>query len=155
VELGDGLVLATNSSNGFELNTAVQNLWSMAVLGQQMNAYPPAGRALPLAGMIGLGIAIVFALPLLAAMIVFLIQLKRGGRRFTGINPRRLWLVLPWALLASFWWYWIYSPFKLFFPTTFPDTWPLPQTAYVMAVLLAWLAFSVLVVFSQKVRTAK
>jgi len=150
LERGEGLVVATNSSYGFELNTAIQGLWTTTALGRSLHVYPPAARVLPLAAKIGWGIAIVFALSLLAAALVFVFQLKLGKRRLTGLNPRRLWLALPWAVLALFWWYWIYSPFRLFFPPSFPDTWPVPQAAYVLAALLAWLVFSVITAFSAR-----
>jgi CubicO group peptidase (beta-lactamase class C family) len=155
VDRREGLVVATNSSNGFEFNTAIQDLWSRVSLGRGTNVFPPAAPALPLPARIGLGFALVFAVPLLAAGLVFFIQIRRGARRFAGLDPRRLWLALPWAVLAAFWWYWIYSPIKLFFPTTIPDFWPIPQTAYVMAVLLAWLGFSVVAAFSRKTRLAE
>jgi hypothetical protein len=54
---------------------------------------------------------------------------------------------LPWVLLALFWWYWVYSPSRGLLPTTFPEVWPLPQAAYVMVVLLAWVALSVGIAF--------
>jgi CubicO group peptidase (beta-lactamase class C family) len=140
--LGEGLVFASNSSNGFPLNTAVEDLWVQNTMKVSTNVFPPVTDRLGLAGKTGLGIAAVFGFPLIMTVVVFSLQVTSGKRRLAQLSPVRLMWAIPWAALALFWWYWIYAPFHLALPPSFPDLWPLPQTALVLGVLLAWVALS-------------
>jgi hypothetical protein len=120
------------------------------VLGKSVNVNAPASRSLSAAALLWLGVALILAVPWLAAAIVFILQLRQGRRRFSRLRPKRLGWTLLWAILTLVLWYWIYSPIRLFLPPSFPDFWPMPQTGYVMAALLAWLVYSVVIAFSDR-----
>ena len=146
----EGLVMAVNSANGFELLTAVQDLWTQSLLMQRSNVYPPASDLLGFQGRAALLIAAVLGAAWLLTAALFIIQLRSGKRHFSPPRqqlrqiPRLLsWVgLLPWLLLALFWWYWLYAPVRGLLPTTFPDLWQVPQTALVMIVLFAWVVLS-------------
>jgi CubicO group peptidase (beta-lactamase class C family) len=142
IERRVGLVMATNSANGFPLLTAVQNLWMKTVQGASVNVYPPASDLLGIQGRAGWIIVGVLGGWWALAALVFAAQLGTGRRQAGRFHPLRLLGVTPWALLALFWWYWLYSPNKRLLPPTFPDVWPLPQADYVLIVLLSWVVLS-------------
>jgi hypothetical protein len=142
--LREGLVMSVNSSNGFPLNAAVQNLW-WSVLGGGTTAYEPAPEpdTLPLQSVVDLALTGLFTLALLIALVIFVINLRRGRRVWSRL-PSRAGLVGAgvWLILALFWVYWFYTSLPLFFPPSFPDLWHTPQVDLVLGSLLAWVAFS-------------
>jgi CubicO group peptidase (beta-lactamase class C family) len=147
----EGLVLATNSANGFPLLTAVEDLWAQTALSEHVNIVPPVSDLLGVPGRIGWGIAAALGAAWVLSGAVFLTQL-RSSRRAARFRPLRLLGSLPWVLLALFWWYWFYSPERGLLPTTFPDAWPLPQAAYVLTALLAWVVLSLGMAFYPRER---
>jgi hypothetical protein len=60
---------------------------------------------------------------------------------------RRLFVVLPWAVLALVWGFLFYS--SLLIPGGAPDVWPL-HVHMVMALFLIWVVFSLFVMFLPK-----
>ncbi|RPI29664.1 MAG: class A beta-lactamase-related serine hydrolase [Chloroflexota bacterium] len=151
----EGVVMATNSANGFSLLTAVQNLWVNTALGDHVNVYPPPADLLGFQGRAALIIAGALGAAWALAALVFGLQIRSGWRQVAKLSWPRLLGVLPWALLALFWCYWIYVPYRGLLPTTFPEVWPIPQAAYVMAALLAWVVLAVaMALFPRKPRMA-
>ena len=142
-EQREGLVISTNSANGFELLTALQDLWVQYKVGKHVNVYPPANDWIGLQGGVAIAITALLTLAWLPAAVVFMIQLRAGKRLATKFHPLHWLGIIPWVLLALFWWYWVYSPSRTLLPTSFPDVWPLPQAAYVLVALLAWVGLSV------------
>jgi CubicO group peptidase (beta-lactamase class C family) len=151
--LREGLVLANNSSNGFPLNAAVQNLWLAFLENRSSIALEPAPQpeAIPPAGLITLALAGLLTLPLTICLVAFALNLRAvkrsrtapaGWFRFSG--------VALWTLATAFWIYWFYTPLPLPFPPAFPDFWRMPQTGLVTAALLAWVLFSLVLVWFPK-----
>jgi hypothetical protein len=139
--LREGLVLANNSSNGFPLNAAVQNLWLTFLKTGGNTAFEPepSAQVIPLAGLTMLALAGLIAVPLMVSLVVFILDL-RAGRRIRANRPSRSGLVgiIVWAFLALFWIYWFYTTLPLPFPPAFTDLWRMPQTDLVTIALLAW-----------------
>ena len=141
----EGLVMAVNSSNGFSLNAAVQNLWIKTTYNLSSEAVEPAPEpeGLSLQGMIMLALAGVLALGLLIAAAIFIIRLRSQKlARSRRPSPKGLVWSSIWALLTLYWIYWFYSALPLPFPPGFPDFWHTQQVDMVMGVLLVWVAFS-------------
>jgi CubicO group peptidase (beta-lactamase class C family) len=144
-ELREGLVMATNSSNGFPLTAAVQNLWLAFLKDGSTSAFepPPATQNLPSAAVIMLGLAGSLTLSLLVFLVIFIFNLRKGKRgqgdplsRFSIIR------IVLWGLALIFWLYWFYTSLPLPFSSSFPDFWRMPQTDLVTIALIAWFIFS-------------
>ena len=143
--LREGLVMATNSSNGFPLCATVQNLWAVTLyhLNEppiEQDPYPDtlptqAVIELALAGLLGLG------------LVINLAQFRRGlllKQHVRACRPKMkdlVWVTF-WTLLVLYWIYWFYSALPLPLPPSFPDFWRTPQVDMVLGVMLAWVAFS-------------
>lgn len=147
---GNGFVSAANSSLAGPLNVAIANLWLRAEApGYPVPADPePLRPESHLANQVALALATILATALLATLVVFVMRVARGQRRFTSRpRPRRFAGVLVWAIPALLLWTWLYSPLALPFPPSFPDIWASPQIDFLMAMLLAWITYSVVSAF--------
>jgi CubicO group peptidase (beta-lactamase class C family) len=151
--LREGLVLANNSSNGFHLNAAVQNLWLtfLKTGGNTASEPDPGAQGIPLAGMTMLALAGLIAVPLMVSLVIFMLDL-RAGRRIRANRRSRSGLVgiFVWAFLALLWIYWFYTTLPLPFPPAFPDLWRMPQTDLVTIALLAWGLFRLMLAWFPK-----
>jgi CubicO group peptidase (beta-lactamase class C family) len=140
-----GLVMATNSSNGFPLNVAVMNLWLAVEQGQGDSAYEPVPEpdGLTSANWAVLELAGLLVLPLLVLLVIFGLQIH-SAKRARAPRPSRAGLLGAgfWVLVTLFWIYWFYTSLPLIFPPGFPDLWHMPQVEVVTSVLLGWAAFS-------------
>ncbi len=140
----EGLVMANNSSNGFPLNAAVQNLWLSVLNGKGSKAFePPFDTQLSPVSTAALVLTGLLALPLVISLVVFFLQL-RSLKRVRTRRPTAGGLVGAgiWALLAGGWVYWFYASLPLPFPPGFPDLWRTPEIDLVTAALVTWAAFT-------------
>lgn len=150
----EGFVIASNSSRGRALNVAVRRLWLKTVLGMDAGSDPLPSEevwATTLVNDIAFKIAVMLWIVLLAAAGWCTSQIAYGRRRWSGPHPRRSLVVVgPPVLLMLIWWYCFYAPesMPLPLPPTFLSIWTLPLLNYITALLLGWIGFSLLLLFS-------
>jgi len=128
----EGLVFASNSSNAFPLGDAVGMLWFQTVLSPRLMAR------------VGIGLSGLFGLALLLSLVWLTLAVRSGKRARFIFKPRRIFMVLPWVILALLWAVVFYT--SLLLPFSFPDAWP-PEVHVSMAVFLAWVFFSLVLMF--------
>jgi hypothetical protein len=103
-------------------------LWLQTILASRVIG--PVGMWLT--GLLGVSLAV--------AVLWFGLQIRASQRGKFVFKPWRICMILPWAVLALFWWGCFYTTSLL--PFSFPDIWP-REVHIVMVFLEAWVAFSV------------
>lgn len=126
----EGLVFASSSSNASPLEGAIEVLWLQTVVSPLL-----VGRALMwVSAFLGIALAL--------SMLWIGFQVGSGQRTKASFKLRRLFVVLPWAVLALMWGCVFYS--SLLIPFSSAGAWP-AQVHIVMAMLLVWVGFSLFV----------
>ncbi len=144
----EGFVIASASLRGGPMHLAVLNRWLDAFYPGQRTDPPPAPALDPTA-LLTLGLAAIVGLPLPVLMARSARDLAKGRlTRRQRPTLRSLLPALPWMFWLLFNWYTVYSPLPVYLPAGFPDFWPSPATAVLLAVLAAWTAYRVAVAFT-------
>jgi CubicO group peptidase (beta-lactamase class C family) len=127
----EGFVLGSSSSNASPLESAIVMLWEQTV---RMR-----GTFMWLLAILGLSLAL--------SILWLRSQVRSGQRTKSSFKLRRIFIPLPWAILALLWGCLFYS--SLLLPFAFPDAWP-PQIHIIIAVLLVWIVFGSFVMLLPK-----
>ncbi|MCW5854274.1 MAG: beta-lactamase family protein, partial [Anaerolineae bacterium] len=152
----EGFVIASNSSRSSPFHMAVRNEWLDAAYGPGSRAdFPPDPTTEPVSAFFQLPATLLGAAwPL--ALAWFLVQVRSGRRAWGGRpTPRVLGPALGWLLPLLFLWYWVYSPLPLVLPAAWPDLWPMRAVGYLLGVLLAWAALSVVIALYPQQRVVR
>ncbi len=126
----EGLVFASGSSNASPLENAIAVLWFQTVVSPLLMGKP----LLWFSSLLGVSLAL--------SILWFRSQVRSGQRTKVTFKTRRIFVVLPWSVLALTWGCLFYS--SLLIPFSSPNAWP-PQVHIVMALFLVWVVFSLFV----------
>ena len=152
----EGFVVAVNSMPGGPLVYAVQNIWLKSVMGIEGRSDPPPAEEITAsANKYVLKWTLAFGGLLLAATAWCGYQISSGRRRWLRpLRKRRLFVLLPSALVSLLWWYWFYAPRVLRLPVSpaLPDLWVLPLVNYITTALVGWVGVSLLFVLFPRTR---
>ena len=123
----EGFVFASSSSNGSPLASAIGMLWFQTVM------CPPLIARFVMWLSVPLGVALLFSILWLRS------QVRYGKRKKFSFKLRRIFIVLPWAIVAMIWGVFFYTPLLL--SDSFSDAWP--PTVHIMTTLLGgWVIVS-------------